>query len=247
MAMAETDLLDRFRRSQPAGIFLDFDGTLSEIVARPEEARPMPRAGPILEELTSRHELVAVVSGRRTDDVRSLLGVHGVQVFGLYGVDEFGGEGIRPEVRGELDTAVVEVSGAWVEDKGASLAVHYRAAADPSNAEASLRPALQAIADGHGLLLLPGKMVLELAPAHTPGKGAVVLRQARSRGLRSCLYAGDDRADLVAFSALDELRAEGIVTVKVAVRSEETPRELVDAADVVVDRPSGLLELLARL
>jgi hypothetical protein len=50
-----------------------------------------------------------------------------------------------------------------------------------------------------------------------------------------------------AFATLDELGADGMVTVKVAVRSEETPEELVARADRVVERPQGLLELLARL
>jgi trehalose 6-phosphate phosphatase len=90
-------------------------------------------------------------------------------------------------------------------------------------------------------------MVLELAPADTPGKGSVILREARARNLAGCLFAGDDRADLAAFAALDELEADGTVTVKVAVKSEETPQELIDEADIVVERPSGLLELLARL
>jgi len=90
-------------------------------------------------------------------------------------------------------------------------------------------------------------MVLELAPADTPGKGAVILRESRARRLSACLLAGDDRADLVGFAALDELRANGTETLKVAVRSEETPQELVEAADLVVERPVGLLQLLKRL
>ena len=134
-----------------------------------------------------------------------------------------------------------------MEDKGASVAVHYRAAADPAAAEGRLRPILQAIAHARRLTILPGKMVLELAPADTPGKGSVILREARSRNLAGCLFAGDDRADLGAFAALDELGADGTVTVKVAVKSEETPQELIEEADIVVERPGGLLELLARL
>jgi trehalose-6-phosphatase len=89
--------------------------------------------------------------------------------------------------------------------------------------------------------------VVELAPADTPGKGTVILREARARGLAGCLFAGDDQADLAGFHALDQLRADGLAVVKVAVRSEETPADLVEAADVVVERPDGLLELLGRL
>jgi trehalose 6-phosphate phosphatase len=246
--MAEQELLERFSRARPNGIFLDFDGTLSEIVARPDQARPIPGARPILAELPSRHDLVAVVSGRRTDEVRALIEAPGLEVFGQYGIEESAGEGVQsPEVLSRVNEAAGEVPGVWVEDKGASLAVHYRAAADPVAAEGRLRPVLQAIAYARGLTILPGKMVLELAPADTPGKGSVILREARARNLAGCLFAGDDRADLAAFAALDELEADGTVTVKVAVQSEETPQELIDDADIVVARPTGLLELLARL
>jgi trehalose 6-phosphate phosphatase len=64
--------------------------------------------------------------------------------------------------------------------------------------------------------------------------------------LAGCLYAGDDLPDLDAFAALDRMAGER-VTVKVAVRTEETPGELIAAADVVVDRPAGLLRLLSGL
>jgi len=90
-------------------------------------------------------------------------------------------------------------------------------------------------------------MVLELAPAETPGKGAVVAREVRARDLRACLFAGDDVADLAAFAALDELAAEGVVAVKIAVDGPETPAELRAGADTVVDGPAGLVRLLERL
>jgi trehalose 6-phosphate phosphatase len=246
--MANEDLLERFRRSHPRGIFLDFDGTLSEIVARPDHARPAPEAHAVLAGLVANHDLVAVVSGRPGEEARSLIDVPGIEVFGHYGI-----EGHRldrsqeDDVRSEVRKAMALAPGAWVEDKGASLAVHYRGTSDPREVELRLGRALQAIADRRGLVVLPGKMVLELAPADTPGKGAVVRREVRARSLRGCLYAGDDRADLAAFAALDELATDGTATVKVAVRSEETPEELVAQADLVVQRPRGLLDLLARI
>jgi trehalose 6-phosphate phosphatase len=244
--MADEDLLERSRRSHPRGIFLDFDGTLSEIVARPELARPAPGANSVPAGVVAHHDIVAVVSGRPAVEVRSLIDVPGIEVFGHYGIQGHV-DMDHDEVRSEVEKAATLATGAWVEDKGATLAGHYRGAPDPHEAERLLRPALEAIADRRGLGILPGKMVLELAPGDTPGKGAVVRREAWARSLRACLYAGDDRADLAAFAALDELATEGTVTVKVAVRSEETPPELVAQADLVVERPQGLLGLLALL
>jgi trehalose 6-phosphate phosphatase len=246
--MAEEGFLEGFARSHPRGIFLDFDGTLSEIVSRPELARHIAGAHTLLTELARRNELVAVVSGRPTAGLHALLDSAGIEMFGQYGIESDRAEGLGTEqLRDVVRRAAEEVEGAWVEDKGASLAVHYRAAADPVGAEARLRRSLERVGEEHGLILLPGKMVLELAPGDTPGKGAVVLRVARARGLTGCLFAGDDQADLAAFRALDELEAEGVVTVKVAVRSEETPAELLESADLIVERPSGLLAMLTRL
>jgi trehalose 6-phosphate phosphatase len=245
--MAEDEFLEQFKQSRPRGIFLDFDGTLSEIVSRPEQARPLPQVRPLLAELAERYELVSVISGRPREQVEALLDVDGVEVFGHYGIERGPSADLHGGLRGEVQRAIANVEGAWVEDKGASLAVHYRAAPEPAGTEARLRPSLQAIADRHGLILLLGKKVVELAPADTPGKGMVILREARARGMAGCLFAGDDQADLTGFHALDQLRADGLAVVKVAVRSEETPADLVEAADVVVERPDGLLELLGRL
>jgi len=61
------------------------------------------------------------------------------------------------------------------------------------------------------------------------------------------LYAGDDHADLDAFAALDQLARGGLDTLKVAVRGPETPAALVEAADVVVEGPTGLVALLGQL
>ncbi|MGH2488242.1 MAG: trehalose-phosphatase, partial [Candidatus Limnocylindria bacterium] len=80
-----------------------------------------------------------------------------------------------------------------------------------------------------------------------PRKGGAVERLVGEHALRAALFAGDDEADLDAFAALDRLRSNGLITVKVAVRGDETPPGLVDSADEVVDGPEGLVELLRQL
>jgi trehalose 6-phosphate phosphatase len=61
------------------------------------------------------------------------------------------------------------------------------------------------------------------------------------------LFAGDDLADVDAFVALDRLQSRGVMTLRVAVRGDETPSELLDAADVVVEGPRALVALLIAL
>jgi trehalose 6-phosphate phosphatase len=233
-----------------AGIFLDFDGTLSEIVAHPDLAAVLAGAPALLERLSRSYALVALVSGRPAAQVRELVPVPGIEVFGLYGLLQAEGETGPPAVHAaaeELRRLASRVAGAWVEDKGPSIAVHYRGAPDPEAAGVALFTPLVEVAERFHLRVLSGKMVLELLPAEVPGKGAVVLREVRERALAACLFAGDDRADLDAFAALDALKEDGVETVKVAVRSAETPEELIAQADLVVEGPSGLLEVLSSL
>ena len=229
-----------------AAILLDFDGTLSDIVARPDLARPVPGAPEVVAALAKRFGLVAVVSGRPTDEVRSLLGVDGVRYAGHYGAEEEGAPLPDGVVSGARATSA-SVWGARVEEKRSSVAVHFRQAADPEEARAALRPPLERLAAQHDLEVLEGKMVLELVPEHRPRKGEAVERLVAQSSANAALYAGDDLADLEAFAALDRLKVKGIATVKVAVRGAEEWTDLLTAADLVADSPSGLVEMLTQL
>jgi trehalose 6-phosphate phosphatase len=192
--------------------------------------------------VAARYRLVAVISGRRSQEVAELLAVPRVQVLGLYGDPDLA-TAIAPSVR----AAIADVPEAWIEDKGVSLAVHYRQAPEPIAARTKLLGALGPVMSSSGLELLEGKRVLELVPAGRPGKGQAVERLVRGHGLEAVLYAGDDLADLDAFAALDRLGAEGIATVRAAVRWSDTPAELLEAADLVAEGPAGLVALLGTL
>ena len=65
--------------------------------------------------------------------------------------------------------------------------------------------------------------------------------------LRAACYLGDDLGDLAAFAALDQLAARGIAAARIAVRSDEAPAELLQAADMILDAPEGAAELLQTL
>jgi trehalose 6-phosphate phosphatase len=209
-------------------------------VERPELATPTPAAEEVLEALGGRVEVVAIITGRPTRQVRDLIHVQGVTIVGLYGLPENEGRERILAAMEDVERAAALVPGAWVEDKGASLAIHYRA-------RGVLVPSLEAIARRSGLTAFEGKMVIEVAAGSVPGKGTVVKALVHEHGLDGCLYAGDDRPDLDAFAALDQLAAGGLATLKVAVRSAETPDALVAAADLVVESPAGLVRMLSEL
>jgi trehalose 6-phosphate phosphatase len=227
---------DRLAR---AAVILDFDGTLSPIVLRPQDARPLHEAAAILAALVPQVLRLAVVTGRPASFVRECLPVAGMEVVGLYGLE--GAPALGAEVLAAVREAAATEAGSHLEDKGSAIAIHVRGAADPGGAERRLRVLLAPIAAHAGLALLEGKRVLELAPAGG-GKGAAVF--ALARGAAAVLVAGDDRADIDAFDALDGLDA---VVCRVAVLGLEMPDELRVRADLVVDGPEGLLDLLRSL
>jgi len=227
-------------------VFVDFDGSLADIVEHPDDARPVAGAGEALTALARRVAVVAVITGRRAEDVARLLATEGVRYEGLYGLQEAAAE-LALAVVAEVERAAAVEPAAWVEEKGASVAVHYRAAPDPDLARHRLLGALAPVAAASGLELAEGKRVVELVPAGRPRKGGTVERIAGELDLGSVFYAGDDVADLDAFSALDRLASAGVVTVRVAVRSAGTPEALLAAADVVAEGPAGTVDLLRRL
>ena len=242
-----TEQLDAFVGvAVSAGIFLDVDGTLSPIAERPELARLATGTDAVLSRLVERYRVVAAISGRTQDQLERLVDVEGVRLIGSYG--------LRPgSVPADLISVVLaaadQVEGAWMETKGATIAVHYRATPDATSAGRELEQRMGEIADQAKMALLSGKHVVELVPAGFPLKEGAVERIIESDALRAALYAGDDIADLLAFEALDRAQADGRLehVVKVAVHGAETPEDLVSAADIVVEGVSEMVDLLATL
>lgn len=231
-------------RRGEGGVFLDVDGTLAPIVARPELARVLPEVPSILERLVSRLRVVALVSGRRSEDVRTLVDVPGLEVIGTHGLERLGA--MDPTTMSEIREVASSV-GAWVEAKGAAAAVHFRALSDPDGAMEVAAGPLTAVAAARGLELVPGKAILELMPVGAPRKGDAVGSLVETEGLRAVLFAGDDVGDLDAFRALDRLRAAGHWTCSVAAGGPDVSPAVVEAADLVVEGPEGVVALLAAI
>ncbi|MDF5757834.1 trehalose-phosphatase [Spongiactinospora sp. TRM90649] len=249
--------------ADPSGavVGLDFDGTLSPIVPDPASARVHPDAPAVLAELGVAVKTILVLTGRPAASVIEygvapdgvgLADVPGLVVLGQYGVERWeAGELTSPPppegveaVRAELPKALASlgVHDAWVEDKGRALAVHTRRAADPRGAFETLAEPLAALAARHGLIVEPGRFVLELRPPGTD-KGDALSAFLAERSARSVLYVGDDLGDLAAF---DAVRGSGLPGVTVCSGSAEVTA-LADRADLVVDGPAGVVALLRAL
>lgn len=248
-------------RRDPARALIatDFDGTLAPIVADPREARADPGAVAALRELAGLAGTLAVITGRPAAEAVELGGfesVPGLIVLGHYGLERWQGgaltgpgdlpgvEAARQRLPGMLAGAGAP-EGVWVEDKGSALAVHTRRAADPVGALAALREPLAGLAADVGLVVEPGRLVIELRP---PGmdKGAALTALVAERKAGPVLFAGDDLGDLAAFAAVRALRGEGHPGVTVCSASGEVS-ELAAEADLVVDGPGGVAALLSWL
>ncbi len=236
-----------------AGLFLDFDGTVSLIVDDPERAIPVPGTLEMLDRLAAHLAVVAVVSGRPAEFLLDRLGFAqrhpGLRGFGLYGGEEIASDRAihRPAISESARAAMTSVAsvarlaapGARIEEKGEGIALHFR---ERPEDEDVLREVARAANVRFGLEVREGRKVVELVAPHSSDKGGVVRRAAI--GLRAACAIGDDVGDLAAFGALDELRASGCATVKVAVGGSEAPVALIERADIVLASPTEVVAVL---
>jgi len=226
------DRLDEVRerlRSRPPSVFLDYDGTLSAIVADYKDATIPEETRTAVARLARRFP-VAVISGRDLADVRERVALDEVIYAGSHGFDIAGPDGLeerpdeaegflRPikEVDAELRDALSGIEGADVERKTFSVAVHYRRVAD--TAVAAIEDTVDRIVGRHEKLRKSrGKKVFEIQPHADWDKGrAVEWLRAHTRlgdGDALPIYLGDDLTDEDAFSAL------GSVGLCIAVRGD---------------------------
>ncbi|MCW5698238.1 MAG: trehalose-phosphatase [Rhodospirillales bacterium] len=212
------ELAVRLAGKTPA-VFLDYDGTLTPIVDRPEDAIISESMRDAVRGLATRCP-VCVVSGRDRPVVQELMGLDNLIVAGSHGFDiwsptggsiekEHGGEfaTLLEDVNKQLHAVMDPIEGALVEPKKTSVAAHYRLVAEDE------RPKVKAIVDqilaAHPdhLKVTPGKMVYEIQPKIDWDKGKAVLYLLEALKLDRDdvmpMYFGDDITDEHAFAALE--------------------------------------------
>jgi trehalose 6-phosphate phosphatase len=258
--MEEDRLKPFLDHPETAGLFVDFDGTLSEIVHIPSEARPIQGAREILDRLAARFRLVSIVSGRSAHQLLEWFGPH-IEIWGVHGAERTIDGRVELSERAapyaDLMTRVKQdadrrlgqlgLEGVLLEDKGVMLGLHFRAATERERARVALDELAEELARGYGLHRAGGRLAFELRPPVEFSKAQIVLHRAREASLKAVAFVGDDRVDIPGFDALDGLEREGALTLRVGVDSAEAPAELIERADVVVNGPAGVLGLLERL
>jgi len=236
-------------------VFLDYDGTLTPIVRRPEDAVMSREMRDTVTRLTRSHT-VAIISGRDLKDVRSLVDIEGIYYAGSHGFDIQAPDGHRIEVdraagsledldRAEqkLRNSLADFDGVQIERKRYSIAVHYRRARE-TDVEKVSNIIDEVKEEFPGLRRSSGKKVYELQPDVAWNKGEALLwllEELVSAGRDMApFYIGDDTTDEDAFSVLAD-RGIGIV-----VRDEPRDTKAKYALDDV-EQVRSFLEKLASL
>ena len=218
LALGEGGVLAQgFAGKRPA-VFLDYDGTLTPIRDRPEDAVISDSMREAVLRLADRVPVV-VVSGRDRRVVQELMGLDNLIVAGSHGFDIWspaGGsiqreegasfEGLLREVEAKLRAELADIPGALVEPKKSSVAAHFRLV--PEEQRPRVEEIVDAILSEHPeeLKVTPGKMVFEIQPRLDWDKGKAVLYLLEALDLDRDdvvpIYLGDDITDEDAFRAL---------------------------------------------
>ena len=241
------EALRRIAQTEHLLVAMDFDGTISPIVDRAEDARPLPRSAAAFAGLAALpRTTTALISGRALASLRAvasppvdtlLIGSHGAEAWLGPGSAELtlddGQKALLAEVRGILEEIVEQAPGTLLEDKPAGVVLHTRLAADDvaEDAVAAARAVLQ---DRRGVFLKNGKRVLETSVVNaSKGEGVTFLRQIT--GATAVLFAGDDTTDEDALARLEP----GDVGVKVGLDFTQ--------AQFRIEAPVHVAELLETL
>jgi len=232
-------------------LFLDYDGTLTPIVSRPELAVMSDEMREIIRSLAKRHT-TAIVSGRMREDVERLVNIEGLFYAGSHGFDIRGPQVslIQPaaektipliaQITRQLNKNVGNWKGVLIEDKKFSVGIHYRLAQEDVVPELE-GVALKIIHKYPELRLMRGKKVFEILPAFEWNKGKAIQWIMQALGLSfsgvSAVYIGDDTTDEDAFRTLRS-RGVGILVA-------DPPRP--SSADFLLKSPQEVKELFEKI
>jgi trehalose 6-phosphate phosphatase len=191
-------LVTRLARERTLCAF-DFDGTLSPIVEHPDRAAMRVRTRKLLHSLAALYPCI-VVSGRaRADVIGKLNGANVSRVIGNHGAETETTRNPRQVQRWKeiLAHELGVLPGVWVEDKGLSLAVHYRQSKNKTEAR---RAIIAAARELKNVRVFGGKQVVNLVVDKSPDKGDALAAERSRLGCNWILYVGDDDNDEDAFA-----------------------------------------------
>ncbi len=242
------------------GVISDFDGTLSPFTETPDAAIIAPANAAALDRLLALRVPVALLSGRSTGDLRARFTRPALTYVGNHGLDYWDGaatalvEEARPW-RVALEAVLTALPpfddpAIFIENKGVTATLHYRATADHAAASAAIEAAVRPLCERYGLVLNSGNQIWEIKPPLALNKGTALAAIAAARGLDGVLFLGDDTTDLLAMAELRLLRAprdDGTAPFRGlsigVLHGDDTPLELDDFCDLVATDTADVARL----
>lgn len=209
---------ERLRAANRIELFTDFDGTLVEFRFGTDQVSLGKRSRAALARLARNPSIhVAIVSGRRSSALRRFIKVPNLRFMGLYGWEDGAAESGKKKghrfppralaklaaLRRELKTLPAEIPGIRLEDKGLSLAIHFRGASATSRKRAEARMRAIRRQGGGDLQVLGANCVWDIVPRQVRGKGAAIREVLAGVPAKTLpIFLGDDLTDEPAFAAL---------------------------------------------
>lgn len=240
-------------------LLCDYDGTLTPIVERPELANLSDDIGKLLRALAKNPRYtVGIISGRALADLRSKVGLEGIIYAGNHGleIEGFGSsyfdpvaEEVKPFLQllgNVLATTLRGIRGAFVENKGLTLSVHYRTVdeAEEEAVASTLKKVTDPLHTTGRIRVTQGKKVYEIRPPVDWDKGKAITwllekcRQVKRKNKILPVYLGDDLTDEDGFRAIEKNNGISILV------SDELRQSL---AKYFVKSPEEVLEFLKML
>ncbi|XP_019761750.1 probable trehalose-phosphate phosphatase 4 [Dendroctonus ponderosae] len=216
----EDHLTQYLKDAKQIALLLDYDGTLSPIVAHPDLATIPLETKALLEDLSAVPNIfLAIISGRNTDNVKQMVGIDNIVYAGNHGLEVIYPDGTKyvhqlptefsnqvKQLIANLEQSVVR-DGAWIENKGASLTFHFRAT--PEEKRTEIENTARQIIEKAGFKVGNAHMALEARPKVEWNKGSVALLildrhfgANKWKGNVKVIFAGDDTTDEDAMLAL---------------------------------------------
>ena len=239
-------------------VLTDIDGVLAPIVPTPDMSEVPEELRELLRRLSGRCRVVAGVSGRAAKDALRLVDLDEVVYYGNHGFEILRDDEVEivpeaapyKEAVEELERRAreeLEPLGAFVEEKGITASIHYRNAS-PEVGE-RCKEFVEREGERLGLRITVGRGVVEARPPIRADKGTATRKVVEEYEPGKALFVGDDTTDLDAFRELEALREEGVLSeiLRIGVKSEEGPPEIVSEADLVVEGMQAVEEVLRAL
>jgi trehalose 6-phosphate phosphatase len=239
--------LKKIIRRKPFGLITDMDGTLSEIPHDFLQKTAPPSTLLQLAQLLNHFDLLAVISGRRTEALKDIVNIEGVKYIGNYGMERWENNQavLHPDVTASLSSmravakeleALRSIEGMIIQDKWATMSVHYHMSPQPEIAKQQILDLLEKSPHIKDLRLMDEKTNIGIVPRVDINKGTAVASLIKEHRLKGAIYLGDDIGDVPAFKAIRLAREKKTFDgLAILVTGPETTQEILGEADFTLN------------